>query len=361
MTKRVLMVGAFPPPVHGMAQVNALVRDTLAQSGSRVSAFDLSARSLERTASARLKRILRIARVFVPFLVEALRGHGGTLYVGLSGGWGLAYEICFVAWARACGHFIVLHHHSFAYLLGRTALMRMLVRVAGKNAIHIALCHRMAEALRRHYGPDMRIRVISNAAVIPPASDGPVSERTALRSLGFLSNISKEKGVFLFIEIIEELQRRGVEVAGRIAGPFQDESMEAEVRTRITQSACHEYAGPKYGEDKTRFLDSIDVLIFPSRYANEAEPLTVHEAMSRALPVLSLDRGCIAEIVPSTAGCVLADGEDIVRRAADILEEWQRNPDLLREKSRNAQAAYANLRQAHVDNFAALCHEMTGR
>lgn len=352
------MVGAFPPPVHGMAQVNAQMRDALVQSGARVSAFDLSGKSLERTTGARLKRVLRIARVFVPFLGQALSAHGGTLYVGLSGGLGLAYEICFIAWARVCGHSIVLHHHSFAYLRAKSGLMRTLVRIAGKDALHVTLCGRMAELLRRQYGQNMRVRVISNAAVITPLSDSPANDRTALRSIGFLSNISKEKGVFLFIEIAEELQRRGVDLMARIAGPFQDESVAAQVLARIAQSGCLEYIGPKYGEDKTQFFDAVDVLIFPSRYANEAEPLTVHEAMSRALPVLSLDRGCIAEIIPPTAGSVLVDGDDIVCRAADILAEWWRNPELVRERSRVAQAEYLKLRQASLENLAALCRKM---
>jgi glycosyltransferase involved in cell wall biosynthesis len=341
-----------------MAQVNAQMRDALAQSGARLSTFDLAAKSLERTTGARLKRILRIASVLTPFVTEVVRARGSVLYVGLSGGWGLAYEICFVAWARLWGFSIFLHHHSFAYLQARTGLMRILVWAAGRDARHIALCGRMADLLRHHYGADAIVQVISNAAVIASPSNTPVNERVALRSLGFLSNISREKGVFLFIDIAEELQRRGATVIGKIAGPFQDEVVKTEVLARISQSTCLEYVGPQYGEDKTRFFDSIDTLIFPSRYANEAEPLTVHEAMSRALPVLSLDRGCIAAIVPSTAGSVLADGDDVVRRAADVLAEWWHNPELVREKSRNARAANLQLRQAHLDSFAALCREM---
>lgn len=356
MNKRVLMVGAFPPPVHGMAQVNALMRDALAKSGARISTFDLSAKSLERNIGARLLRSVKIARLLVPFIVETAKVRGSVLYVGLSAGWGLLYELCFVAWAKACGHSIVLHHHSFVYLRARTGLMRTLVRIAGKDALHVTLCGRMAELLRCQYGRNMRVRVISNAAVVPPLSDSPANERTALRSIGFLSNISKEKGVFLFIEIAEELQRRGVDLMARIAGPFQDESVEAQVLARIAQSGCLEYTGPKYGEDKTQFFDAVDVLVFPSQ--NEAEPLTVHEAMSRALPVLSLDRGCIAEIVPPTAGSVLVDGDDVVCRAADILAEWWRKAELVRERSRVARAEYLKLRQASLENLAALCREM---
>ncbi len=126
----------------------------------------------------------------------------------------------------------------------------------------------------------------------------------------------------------------------------------------MSGSECLQYVGPQYGEEKVQFLDSIDVLVFPSRYVNEAEPLTVHEAMARAVPVLALDRGCIQEIVPSVAGTVLEDNENTVSRAADVLMEWWRNPEQMRVKSDGAIETYSKLRLLHLDNFAALCNEM---
>ncbi len=209
MVKRVFMVGAFPPPVHGMAQVNAQVMSALVALEVDATSYDLSARTLDRGIVARLRRSALVARTLVTYALGVSRSPAGVLYVGLSGGWGQAYEICFVALAKVFKFSVFLHHHSFAYLHTAKDLTRLLVWVAGKEARHVVLCERMAIALRRHYGEGMLVRVVSNAALIAPSVAGNAKQREALRSLGFLSNISREKGVFLFIGIVEELHRRG--------------------------------------------------------------------------------------------------------------------------------------------------------
>jgi len=344
--------------VHGMAQVNAQVRSVFDERGVDVNVYDLSGGTLQRGIGVRLARVGRVARNILRFAGVASRAHGSVLYLGLSGSWGQAYEIVFVALARVFGFTLYLHHHSFAYLNRSKKLTRVLIWIAGKGAHHVTLCDSMATALRRHYGRDLLVRVVSNAALIEPWHHESASRRTALRSLGYLGNISREKGVLLFIEILEELNKRGAKLVGRIAGPFQDDEIKAIVLDRITGSGYLHYLGPQYEGEKIRFLDSIDVLVFPSRYENEAEPLTVHEAMSRGAPVLSLDRGCIREIVPCEAGAVLKDNETIVSRAADVLMEWWRNPEMVAVKSEGAIEAYLKLRQLHLSNLTALCSEM---
>lgn len=354
----IFMVGAFPPPVHGMALVNAKVRSVLMDNRANIRSYDLAGRSLNRGALVRFRRLGRVVDSLIRFALDAARVPAGVLYVGLSGGWGQAYEIAFVAIGRTLGFSVYLHHHSFAYLHTPKSLTRLLVWTAGKRAHHIALCNGMASALCRHYGKDLLVRVVSNAALIAPSDAGDLRQREALGSLGYLGNISREKGIFLFMDIVEELHKRGAGVVGRIAGPFEDDKMKAEVQERVAQTECLQYLGPQYGNDKTRFLDAIDVLVFPSRYQNEAEPLTVHEAMARGAPILSLERGCIGEIVPPGAGVVLADDDTVVGRAADVLMEWWRSPETIRSKSAGAVAAYADLRTLHLENFRALCHEM---
>lgn len=358
MVKRMFMLGAFPPPVHGMSQVNIQVRTALESLGIEVITFDLSARSLDQGISMRLKRAILVAYVLIRFSIEITRSSGRVLYVGVSGGFGQLYEILFVALAKFFGFSVFLHHHSFAYLQAPAKLTQALIRVAGKDARHIVLCECMAKALRRHYGKEMHVRIVSNAALIAPSVNGIARQRTSLHVLGYLGNISREKGIFIFMDIIEMLYERGVTIIGKIAGPFQDSKIEAEVLNQISTSKCLRYVGAQYGEEKVRFLDAIDVLFFPSRYKNEAEPLTVHEAMARALPILSFRRGCIQEIVPCSAGSVLDDDETTAFRAADILMDWWKNPEKVRIKSDAALNAFSKLQKLHTDHFAALCSEI---
>jgi glycosyltransferase involved in cell wall biosynthesis len=53
--------------------------------------------------------------------------------------------------------------------------------------------------------------------------------------------------------------------------------------------------GPVYGDAKFSFLSSIDLLLFPSKYPNEAQPVVIWESLSVGTPVVSTDVGAIAE------------------------------------------------------------------
>lgn len=360
MTHRVFMLGTFPPPVHGMAQVNESVRDALQCLGADIIVLDTSAKTLNRAAWPRFKRLLRVFCALRRFGFDALRAQPSSLYMGLSGGYGQAYELLFLIIARLVGLRIFLHHHSFAYLNSVSPLTRLLVDVSGKQATHIVLCECMGNSLREIYGSSLVLKVISNAATTPKPFGEPVQIRKCLETVGYLGNISEEKGIYIFLDIFSALNRSGWILKGRIAGPFQDEITKNKVLARVSESPGLEYVGSKYHAQKTEFFDSIDVLIFPSRYANEAEPLTIHEAMSRALPVLAFDRGCIQEIIPSSAGAVLRDADDVVSRSVDVLMQWRECPSRLQQASSAAFDAYHDLRELHLAAFSNLCCNIVG-
>jgi glycosyltransferase involved in cell wall biosynthesis len=62
------------------------------------------------------------------------------------------------------------------------------------------------------------------------------------------------------------------------------------------------HLGPIYGETKERFYQHLDILLFPTKYANEAEPLVIHEALRNGIHVIACDRGAIAELLQNGAG-----------------------------------------------------------
>ena len=57
---QVTMVGTFPPPLHGMAAVNAAVRERLLAADARVRVIDTAPASLDRGMLARLGRLPRV-------------------------------------------------------------------------------------------------------------------------------------------------------------------------------------------------------------------------------------------------------------------------------------------------------------
>ena len=66
------------------------------------------------------------------------------------------------------------------------------------------------------------------------------------------------------------------------------------------------YRGPVHGSNKKEFFNDIHIMLFPSRYKNEAQPLVVFEALSYGVPVICFNRGCIENMVDSTCGMLVS-------------------------------------------------------
>ena len=356
----IFLVGTFPPPVHGMAAVNAAVRDRLQTTGARVRVIDTAPASLDRGMPARLGRLPRVLLGLLR-LTATRRLRGAALYIGASGGVGQAYDLAFLLLARARGMRVFVHHHSFAYLHARRRLAYGLVRAAGRKAIHVTQSEAMAERLHALYGV-ADVSAVSNAVFLVGTAEAVrVQPSAALRVLGFLGNIAAEKGIFEFLDLMAALRRSGLSLEGRIAGPFQDAATEVQVRERLRDLPHVEHVGACYGAEKDAFFGSIDTLIFPTLYANEAEPLVIHEAMQHAVPVIAYGRGCIPERVTQECGCVIPPAESFVPAAMAQIEAWVRVPGRFEAASGAAAARHASLRTAHAQHWQAIEARLLGR
>lgn len=338
----IAMVGAFPPPMHGMSAVNAAVRDRLIATGAGVLVLDVAAPSLDRGLLQRLCRLPRFLQGLIRLAL--LRGiEGKPLYMSVSGGFGQVYELFFLVVARVKHMRVVLHHHSFAYLDQPSRLTNTLTRFAGASALHIVLSQGMGRRLTARYSVASQVMVLSNSALL---LDGCVdkprgSKRAALGVIGFLSNLSAEKGVFEFLDVCRAAQRTDLSLQAKLAGPFQDVETERRVCTLLKELTNVEYLGPLHGEAKIGFYQAIDVLLFPTR--NDAEPLVVLEAMREGVPVIAYGRGAIPERVNERCGYVVPVGGNFVDEARSVLRKWQANPALWQATSQFARQAFLDL------------------
>jgi glycosyltransferase involved in cell wall biosynthesis len=322
---RLIMVGAFPPPLHGMAAVNVAIRDEIRKAGIEPEIVNLAATSLRRSLIARLSRVPRVARGLSHLLLTTHLTNA-TLYMSVSGGLGQVYDVLFVLLSRARGIRLFLHHHSYAYVERPSLLTAILVRAAGKAACHVTQSAGMSARLAELYGAGTTAW-ISNAAFLLEPESGTRRQRCSVETLGFISNISEEKGVFDFLDLIAIAGEAGHPIHGRIAGPFQDENTERRVRQYLSALPNVSYEGPKYGVDKDEFFSSIDVLVFPTRYRNETEGIVNHEAMSRGIPVIAYGRGCIPEFVESDCGLVVRPEQEFVPVSLAQIEAWLTDPE----------------------------------
>ena len=341
MKTKCIIVGPFPPPIHGIAVANEAMLARMTGRGIRVHVINLAAATLNRSVLARAQRMAPFLRGFFRFAsLGSLRD--SSVYLSVSGGLGQVYESAFALLSRLRGARIFLHHHTYSYINAPNTVARSLFRGAGPAAIHVFLSAKMRKDFEALYGKRLRSMVVSNAALLPETPCPLVKQR--LSTIGFLSNLAREKGVFDFLDLMRELGSKGMKIEGRLAGPFQDSEVEEAVRGELATLTNVEYLGPLFGEDKKRFWRDIDVFVFPTRYKNEAEPIVVLEALANGCPVVARSKGTIATLVPEGCGTVVEAGTDFVTEAARVICGWGDSPSAIRMASAHARKQFDLLR-----------------
>jgi glycosyltransferase involved in cell wall biosynthesis len=182
--------------------------------------------------------------------------------------------------------------------------------------------------------------------------------RTCVQKVGFLGNISREKGIMEILSIAERLEDQGAGVEVYIAGPFENVAVEKAVREAAARLRTLEYVGPRYGSEKESFWDLIDLLLFPSTYSNETAPLVVHEAMGHGVPVIAWERGCLSDMVASDSGVLVQRDQDFVAVALECLLKWQRDPAAFAEISKAAAQDFSKQQARSRASLVALLNEL---
>ena len=244
------------------------------------------------------------------------------------GGSGLAFNVLLTLAARALGYTLWTHHHSFAYLNSRSGLMAVFLRFAPKGTKHLILCERMEVLFKKRYRAEWlagapEVIVLSNAFMADVVQQ--TSHRDGDLVLGHLSNLTEEKGTLQFLEIFARLSKKGLAIQAKLAGPAYDPKVKAAIQATTAEFPnTFRWFGPVYGPEKDLFYEGVDVFVFPSRYANEAQPLVLLEALARGAAIVATDRGCMGCDHQDSPGAVFSE-EDFDTQAELWIEDLAAN------------------------------------
>lgn len=314
---KIVVIGPFPPPVHGMAKNLKLMFDSLQLSHAEVSALDISPGRLDRGFLYHFAKFKKFLLAWFKLLYFLLTKKVKSAYIPPDGGFGLVYTFSFVALISIFNRPLIMHHRSFAYINNKSSFMSCICSI-NYNITHVFLCGCMAKRFQAMYGGIKNLAIVSNAThvKIPKVIDISCNE---VISIGFMSNIGFEKGIGRFIELVETLTNAGITLKAYIAGPFDSLEVENSVKDLISNSHYINYIGPVYNEEKDKFFQSLDCFVFPTFYRNEAQPNVLFEAMSFGNLIVTSDIACIAEDFKSEFSVIHAANDDWVEVvAADL-------------------------------------------
>ncbi len=318
-----MFVGPLPPPLHGFSNVCANML-CLLKVDSQVEVFDRAPRMGHGVASI-LRKSLKLGR----FFSLAMRHPQCRLYLALSGGLGQFFDWPYVLICKVFGRRLFIHHHSFAYINAPALYNKALFSMV-RHETHIVLSPGMGAALATAYKIDaINIRVISNAAFFSRemSVSSAESRRNPAIHLGFIANITVEKGFIEFFAVLERLTNLGIPYRAQIGGPV-DTTAREKFAELLASSPEATHLGAVYGKSKEKFYDQLDVLLFPTHYVNEAEPLVIHEALSHGVYVIATDRGAIPELLHNGAGATLTEAR-FVEDAVTLIDRLSKDPESL--------------------------------
>jgi glycosyltransferase involved in cell wall biosynthesis len=355
----VCLIGIFAPASGGQAAVNESFRHQLEQTGVPTSVIDLSPWNGPATLARRLSRVPKVVVGLVKLIWLVTNRKVASIYIGVSGGYGQIYDLLFVGISRIAAVQLYLHHDSFAYLDRASPLTGLVVRLAGPQARHLVLCELMGNRLQHLYPAACHTLVISNVTntdepAIPPRP------HEQLKSIGFFSNLTRAKGVLEFLDLAEQICQARPGLRACLAGPVEEPALGPILRDRLRSAPWVEYVGPVYGDARAQFLANLDVLVFPTRYAHEAEPKVIGEALARGIVVVARDRGCIGSLLSSDRGVSVPASVDFISAAMRLLLEWSSNAEAFSLLSASALRGYRQLREEQSNRLRFVINAMAG-
>lgn len=349
----IAFIGPLPPPLHGMAAMNAHIVGLLGEQAEIEAVSVTSDRKLGkwRYHGAKAGRAVKAFAM----LVAARRKGARVLYASADDRLGGIWTTGFLGAARMLGYRIFLHHHSYIYVIAKTRVMAAMARVAGPDARHVVLCHEMEDAMARLY-PTMRHFLVCPNTVDAPATALSRTPGDVLR-VGLLSNLTFEKGLAEFVALIEWAIGQGLPVEGVLAGPIYGAEERAFVKQKTAALGDRlRWLGFIEGEAKERFFQDIGLFVFPTKYRTESFGLVLLEALVRGVPIAAPERGCICVFAPLEAAEVVPLDQDFTPRAQAMIErlaaapaERARLSDLARDGGAQLNAAHAEAQRALID------------
>jgi len=116
----------------------------------------------------------------------------------------------------------------------------------------------------------------------------------------YLSNMIKTKGYFDVLNSAQILNGKNISCEVLFAGKFSNKGQEEEFFDFIKENNLSDkvmYLGVVDGETKKQLLFEGDVFILPTYYPPEGQPISILEAMSAGMPIITTRHGAIPDVI----------------------------------------------------------------
>jgi len=320
MNDKVLFYIELPPPMHGMTYINQIIYDYI-KHREHYNFYDTNfTMDVSEVGNVSFNKIVKNISIMLGAWRAFFKYKPQSVYSIVSATqYGIVRDFMINLPAILFRKKRVLHLHGFTYykIYQKSKLYKCLFDVLSKNAVMIVLCESQKSKT-------LKIMSKSSVVLYNCIDKKVVTEKKTKNSIlqiCYISNISREKGALDLIEAVKKYQSNiRLVVAGNFLGD-KEEFLES-------IKGCDNISFLGFADEKMKnsLLKSSDIFCLPSKL-EEGSPISIIEAMSYGLPVLTTDKGCIREMIDG-CGYLLSenysdndilDGIDFINKNYDAL------------------------------------------
>ena len=216
LKKKIVIIGPFPPPVHGMAKNLKLFSDELAEKSDVVN-IDISPESISRGFNYHRTKFTKVLKGALILIKLSLSKRASVIYMPPDAGIGAYYSLLFVLIARLFKCPLYLHHRSFLYINKKTSAMNLITKIQPQETCHIFLCDKMKTHFESNYVKCNDNLIVSNSQYVKCIEKKPTVNENLV--IGHLSNLGFEKGLKQVFNVCRALDRKSIPYTLELAGP----------------------------------------------------------------------------------------------------------------------------------------------
>lgn len=260
------------------------------------------------------RRVVIFAGALLSFLKHLVTGRVEAVHchVATRGSMWRKVIVCKLAAAAGIPSILHLHGAETADFFDKQPRwrQRLIVSVLERCEFVVSLSDGWSRFVTR-VAPRANVRAIPNYVTLPPV---PVrAPHSGVRAL-FLGEVGWRKGAYDLLKAIQIAVREVPDLVVRIGGNGEVDKAR-EMARELGIDAHVEFLGWVSGDAKTQALTDADFYVLPSYH--EGLPVSIVEAMSVELPVISTTAGAIPEMITEgVEGYIVVPGDvDALARA----------------------------------------------
>ncbi len=306
MKKKVLYIGQFPPPVHGVSYINKVIKNSeLINKKLDIIYYDYRfTNDISTIGKLKFKSIVYLLKNISSVFKILRKEKREIIFTIVPVGIAFYRDFLLIYIIRIFYNLnfkLYLHAGNIDSFINKNRINKYLYQYLSGFSNFIFLRKGLFQSVNiknikytilNNFYP--KIKYISND------KNQSLQKKSKFINFLFLSNYVEEKGVLIALEIFKKISSKNKNIRCYIVGSDNDLTKNDLLKQLdLKQENQIKILGPLYGKDKYDLMKKCEYFIFPSMYRREAFPVVMLEAVACKCLVLSSAINGINEIFKS--------------------------------------------------------------